>query len=221
MIYLICLILPGALLSIPALLALGWWFSKGRAYHTFPWAAVGAGLMALSFFTLPWLTFSPLERVGLDWLYDVAPYLGRLLALLGIDNLDRLLPIWRVIGIHPPGWLALALNAQTWPGLLWLGVVTALLGGLIFALALWVELARRPKWSAAALIALATLSLLTLLYFLPDIDGLGEHDFSNIVALVIPIFLNVHMSWFGPFVMVSALLLLLVGGINRFNERDE
>ena len=151
----------------------------------------------------------------------MAPHLGRLLALLGVDNLDLLLPIWRVIGIRPPGWLALALNAQTWPGLLWLMVVATLVGGLIFALAHWVALRPCPRWSAAALIVLSTLSLTALIYFLPDIDGLGEHDFSNIAALIIRIFLNVHISWLGPFVMVSALLLLLVGGITKLSEKNE
>jgi hypothetical protein len=232
---LLCLWLPGLLLCLPALGFVAWWFLRGRGSspdhsdpdedgdeprrHRFPLTAVGAALMGLSFVTLPWLSLKPLERIGLDWLHDVVPFAGGLLTFFHIDSLDRLLPFWRIIGIRPPGWLALLLNAQTWGGLFWLGLEAVVVGGLVYLLAHWVAAApRKPRLSAPVLVATAAVLLLLLLYRLPTIDGLGEHDFSNLLPLVLPIVFNIHMSSVGPLVMVVGLVLLLVGGILRAQE---
>jgi hypothetical protein len=174
--------------------------------------------MGCSFVTLPWLSIKPLERIGLEWLHDIAPFVGRLLILFGIDNLDSLMPFWKVIGIRPPGWLALMLNAQTRGGLLLLVIVAAVVGGLVYLLAHWVAATRRPRISAPFLVVTAAALLLLLLYRLPDIDGLGEHDFSNIVALSLPIVFNIHLSWLGPLVMVVGLVMLLADGVRRLQE---
>lgn len=215
-IFLLCLLLPGVLLCIPAVLIVFWWLGSGKdAARPFPMAAVGAGLMALGFFSLPWLSIKPLERIGLDWLHDVAPFLGRLLALLGVDNLDRLLPIWRVMGIRPPGWLALVLNAESWSGLLGLGLGAVMLGGLIYALAHWIAVRRTPRYTAVALAIVATVLLLLLLYRLPDVDGLGEHDFRNIIPLILPVIFNIHLTWPGPLFMVAGLLLMLADALRH------
>lgn len=216
MIFFFCLVLPGVVLCLPAAITIIWWMANGRnAGRLFPLAAVGVGLMGLSLVTLPWLNFSPLERIGLDWLYEVAPFVGRLLELFGIHDLDRLQPFWRAIGIRPPGWLALVLNAQSWIGLLGLVLTIGILGGIIFGLAEWTAFRRRQGFSAILQAVIAFVLLLLLLYHLPGLDGLGEHDFSNILALSTLVILNVHLSWLGPFIMMVGLAMVLVDGVRR------
>lgn len=176
--------------------------------------AIGAVLMIISFFALPWLNLQPLKYVGLDWLFDIAPAAEWLAKLLGagvmgglFGGIDLIDPIF-----NPPGWATLALVAGP---LTWLVVLS--LGAGAYWLAVAVTWRKGSARLGQALSLVSGALLLFLFYRLPDIDGLGERAFPSLAALIAPL-TGAELSWIGPIGMFISLGLLLVAGL-RAQER--
>lgn len=201
------------LVVAPPVAALADWARRSEP-RPLPLAAVGAALMLFSFFALPWLSLQPLRYAELDWLYDLAPLAREILGWLGIDDLERLLPIWRAFGFltHPRGWLALILSRGP---LVWLAVF--FLGGVAFMAAQGITWRPGARWLGAVLLASATALLFILLFDLTLIDGLGEHSFPNWSAVIQPA-LSIHLHPVGPLITTIALLLQAVGGWQAFSR---
>lgn len=171
--------------------------------------AIGATLMILSFFVLPWLNLQPLKYVGLDWLFDIAPAAEWLARLLGAGVMGGLFggigfidPIF-----NPPGWATLALVAGplTWLAVLGLGASAYWLAVLV----IWRN--NSARLGQALSLVSVTLSLF-LFYRLPDIDGLGERTFPSLTALIVPL-TGAKLSWIGPLGMFVSLGLLIWAGL--------
>ncbi len=168
--------------------------------------------MNVSFFYLPWLDLSPLKESLWGDALGIAPdAAGQMLAWRGMDSaahkMDFLASVVRVF--EPPGWATLFLTSPHW-------LLTLLLLGIgIVIITLAVLITWQPKQPPVlgyALSICTAVLLFIIIYFLPEIEGLGEHSLPNILAIAIPL-LRVEIAWLGPLVMMLGLLFLLAGGL--------
>lgn len=183
-----------------------WW--QRQYAPPYPFAGIAGALFLISFFKLPWLNLQPLKLIGLDWLVDLAPMLEPLLGKWGLKGAQRGVESFGLLEpfFEPRGWLTLLLVTNKWlmPTLL-------LLGTLSFIFILWLLFKPTNKAVGAALMVTSAANLLFLFYFLPDIDGMGERPFPNIMSLAQPL-LGAHLEWIGPIVMIISLCLMLMAG---------
>ena len=192
------------------------WFKQGRVLPAQFLASAGAVGVNVSFFYLPWLDLSPIKGSIIGDLLGIAPdAAGQLLAWRGMDAAaQKMEAVASFIGLfEPPGWLTLLITSPHIPVFL----LALLVGMAAIVLAVLVAWPVRPPAVGYALAGCSAFLLLSIIYFLPDIEGLGERAFPNVLSLAVPL-LQVEIIWFGPLVMMLGLLLMLVGGLAQTQQ---
>lgn len=190
----------------PILFAIKWLAQRDEGFV--PIAVWFASLMLVSFFILPWLDLQPLKHFNLGWVFGTVPWLELLGKWVGMDWLLNILEKLSGLEIlfEPPGWLTLILAARPW---LWFVTIPC---GVIAVIASWlVSWPVQHKWPGYLLSVTSFILLLILFLGLPEIDGLGERSFPNMMALLVPI-LGTHIIVPGPLAMLIALLGLVLTG---------
>ena len=191
-------------------------WSANRRGGTNVTAVLGLLTVNISFFYLPWLDLSPIK--GSLWrdLLDFAPdVVGQMLSWRSIDSAARgLETVSQVVGFFElSGWETLLVTV---PHAL-LFFLIGLLG--IAAYLLTILLAwpvRHPAIGYALALCAVTLFCITI-YFLPEIEELGERSFPSLFAIAVPL-LQVEINWLGPLMMLFGLLLMLVGGLAQTQQ---
>ncbi len=192
------------------------WLRQGHVLPAQFLAGVGAAGVNISFFYLPWLDLSPIKGSLTGELLGIAPdAAGQLLAWRGMDAAaQKMEAVASFIGLfEPPGWLTLLITSPHIPVFL-LALLVGMTAIALAALVVWPV--RHPVFGYA-LAGCSAFLLLSIIYFLPDIEGLGERAFPNVLSLAVPL-LQVEIIWFGPLVMMLGLLLMLVGGLAQAQQ---
>jgi hypothetical protein len=192
------------------------WFKQNELLPAQLLASIGAVGANISFFYLPWLDLSPLKASLFGEVLSIAPdAVGQMLAWRGMDSAaQKMESIAVFIGLfEPPGWLTLLLTSPHFLVLL----LVLLLGVAAIVLAVLVAWPVRSSVFGCALAILSAVLLLTIIYFLPEIEGLGERAFPSPLPIALPL-LQVEIIWFGPLVMMLGLLFMLVGGLAQTQQ---
>ena len=216
-------VLAWILVVIPPILFTIKWLAQ-RDEGFVPIAVWFASLMLVSFFILPWLDLQPLKHFNLAWVFGTVPWLELVGKWVGMDWLLTILEKLSGLEIlfEPPGWLTLILAARPW---LWLVTIPC---GFVTVGASWLVSWPVQHKLPGYLLSVTSFILLVILFLgLPEIDGLGERAFPNMMALIVPI-LGAHIIVPGPLAMLIALLGLVLTGAthvemfkNRSLVRDE
>jgi len=200
------------------LLVLGIRWLMGIKLQVASISVVGAVGVNISFFYLPWLDLSPIKGVLLKDLLDFVPdVVGQVLAWKGLDSAAQGMGrVASMVGLFElSGWETLLLTSPHPLVLVLLGIV----GGIAIVLAILTAWPMRHVAVGYALAVCSAVLLLSIIYFLPEIEGLGEHAFPSLLAVAVPL-LQVEIIWFGPLVMMSGLLLMLVGGLMQTQQSE-
>lgn len=181
-------------------------------------AVAGAVGVNVSFFYLPWLDLSPVKGSLLKDLLDFAPDVaGQVLEWRGLSSAAQGMErVASVVGLFElSGWETLLLTSPH-PLVL---VLLGLLGVVAIALAVWTAWPARHPAVGYSLAVCSAWLLLSIIYYLPEIEGLGERAFPSLLAVAVPLF-QVEIIWLGPLVMMLGLLLMLAGGLMQAQQTE-
>lgn len=181
-------------------------------------AVLGLLTVNISFFYLPWLDLSPIKgtvwRDLLDFMPDVV---GQILAWRGVDVAAHgLETISQVVGLFElSGWETLLVTIPN----AFLFFLVGLLAIAVYLLTLFLAWSVRKPAAGYALAVCSAVLLGMIIYFLPEIEELGERSFPSLLAIAVPL-LRVEINWLGPLTMLAGLLLLIAGGLAH-GQRSE